>query len=328
MEKINLTALVILILSLCIACQTNESNTDTVSIKEEINTGKLSLFKEGLISTELYERDLAITAAQDELIYTLGDYKQTTRCLVNSRKVNGKWSDPEILNISGEYQDIEPFYFADAKVLYFASNRPIFNDTSRNDFNIWFSSRQGNHWSEPIPLDSIINTKEDEYYPSLSSNGNLYFTSIRKEGFGQEDIFLAENIDGVLQAPKPLPAEINTSLFEFNAFVNPNEEFIIFSSYGREDGMGGGDLYISEKDKNGKWLKSRNLGKDINSSKLDYCPFVDSKMEVFYFTSERTFRKNTKLKNINRLKEIANSVDNGLGNIYQIDFGELGINKE
>ncbi|MEL6988555.1 MAG: sialidase family protein [Bacteroidota bacterium] len=243
--------------------------------------------------------------------------------MVSSKKKGDHWSNPKILNISGRYQDIEPFLSMDKNRIYFASNRPIYNDTSRSDYNIWFSNREGENWSQPEPLDSSINSKGNEFYPSLSSNGNLYFTATRNDGIGSEDIFMSNLVNGIYQTPRVLPRAINSSTYEFNAFISPDEQFIIFSSYGRKDGFGGGDLYISKKDAMGKWQEAKNLGPKINSNKLDYCPFVDSQKQFLYFTSERVNSKKDSIRSIEELKLEANKIENGFGNIYRIGFDLL-----
>lgn len=322
MYKIKYNAVIILSVFL-LNCQGDSEQSKASSINIQSTADSLILFGENIISTPLYERDLAISPQENELIYTLGDYKQNKRCLVTVNKENGNWVNARILNISGKYQDIEPFYSNNGNRLYFASNRPIYNDTIRDDYNIWFSDRINDNWSKPVALDSIINTRSDEFFPSLSNKGNLFFTTTRDYGMGREDIFMSEFVDGEFKSPKPLPAEINSPSFEFNAYVNPEEDLIIFSSFGRSDGFGGGDLYISRKDNNGQWTKSKNLGEIINSDKLDYCPFVDWKSRNFYFTSERITIDNKKLENISTLKEFSNSTLNGFGNIYKIGFDKL-----
>ena len=306
-------------------CQSNTEYKETYSIYIQTTADSLTLLGEHIISTPLYERDIAISPQGDELIYTLGDYKQNKRCLVVLNKKNGVWEKPEIMNISGTYQDIEPFYSPNGDRLYFASNRPIYNDDTRNDYNIWYSDRIEGVWSAPIALDSVINTKGDEFFPSLSNKGNLFFTATRENGMGREDIFMSAFVDDQFQSPEPLPAEINSTSYEFNAYVSPEEDLIVFSSFGREDGFGGGDLYFSRKDPAGKWTKAKNMGSVINSEKLDYCPFIDWNSHNFYFTSERTTQDNKPLENIDELKRMANGALNGFGNIYKIGLDKLEI---
>jgi hypothetical protein len=285
----------------------------------------LELFAENYISTNLYERDIAIAPDGNEIIYTLGNYKQTCRVLISIKKENGIWSDKKIVSFSGEYQDIEPFISTDGKRLFFASNRPINNTTNRTDYNIWVSEKINSKWSNPKVLDTIINSKKDEFYPSVTRNGNLYFTTSKENGIGKEDIFLSEFINGKYQNAKALNMNINSKSYEFNAYISPDETLIIFSSYGRKDGFGGSDLYYSKKDKNGQWQPSKNMGEKINSNKLDYCPFIDYKNNNFYFTSERFNISKTKISSVKEFNAVSNQALNGMGNLFRISLEQLDL---
>ena len=313
------TSFTFLALIILLSCQSNKElkNPPYVPIDIETVSDSLVLFGKNVISTALYERDLAISPDGDEIIYTLGDYKQSRRCLVSHRKEQGQWTEAEILNISGRYQDIEPFFSKDGNRLYFASNRPIAGDSSRSDYNIWYSDRADGNWMPPVALDSLINTRGQEFFPSVSDNGNLYFTATRADGIGREDIFKSTMVDGQFQSPVPLSTTINTKAFEFNAYVSPGENLIVFSSYGRADDMGGGDLYYSQKDSTGNWAPAKNLGELINSDKLDYCPFIDWRTGNFYFTSERMPKHENTLKSVAELSQLANTATNGHGNLYK-----------
>ncbi len=146
-------------LVLLLSCQPNKNDTKTnATIDIQSTTDVLTLFGEHIISTPLYERDIAIHPQGVEIIYTLGDYKQTKRALVIVTATDGIWGSPEIMDFSGKHQDIEPFYANNGNRLFFASNRPIYNDSTRNDYNIWFSDRIEKGWTAPKALDSIINT--------------------------------------------------------------------------------------------------------------------------------------------------------------------------
>jgi len=283
------------------------------------------IFGEGIISTSLYERDIAIHPSGNELIYTLADYKQNRRCLVVLQKTEQGWSEPRILPFSGQYQDIEPFFAHEGERLFFASNRPIFQDSSRNDYNIWYSDRKAGSWGEPQALSEAVNQKGDEFFPSVSESGNLYFTAARQAGPGREDIYYAKaGKDGFEQAV-PLDSNINTALFEFNAYISPKEDLIVFSSFGRADDMGGGDLYYSIKDSMGNWMPSSNMGAGINSEKLDYSPFIDWERGNFYFTSERVEQLPASWKEVAELRAYANQYGNGFGNIFRVSLEKLEL---
>ena len=281
----------------------------------------LELFAPGRISTGLYERDIAIAPDGNEIIFTLGDYKQLNRNLVSIRRVGAEWGEKRILSFSGPWHDIEPFITPDGRRLFFASTRPVQGDTTRKDYNLWMAERQGNSWGMPVPLDTVINSKGDEYYPSVSRNGNLYFTAVRADGIGKEDIFVSRYIDDTYQKPEPLDSTINTGTYEFNAYISPDEDLLIFGSYGRPDDLGGGDLYESHRSADGTWTTAKHFDAPVNSPKLDYCPFIDFSHGVFYFTSERVI-----VRGANSLEEFIENADlpgNGLGDIYRISVEHM-----
>lgn len=281
------------------------------------------VFAPGLISTGMYERDIAISPDGNEIIFTLGDYRQLHRCLVSVRRTEAGWGERKILPFSGTYHDIEPFISPGGTYLYFASTRPMPGTSDRTDYNIWTCEKVNGEWSNPIPLDAMINTEGDEFYPSVTRAGHLYFTAVREDGVGKEDIFISRLVGGVYQKPVALDSSINTETFEFNAFVSPDEDVLIFSSYGRPDDLGGGDLYISRKQTNGSWGKSENMGESVNSPKLDFCPFVDFERGNFYFTSERTDQSTITFENIDEFVRIANQPGNGLGDIYRVRYAQI-----
>ena len=314
----------ILILPLLLIVSCNSSDSKNIFILDS-SPKTVEIFGEHWISTQYYERDIAISKSGDEIIYSLGDYKQNKRFLVSTTQIEGKWSEPAVMSFSGIHQDIEPFFSPKLDRVYFASNRPMTGDSERSDYNIWYSDRQNGEWLVPVPLDSIINTEGDEFYPSLSANGNLYFTATRKDGIGSEDIFRSVYENGKFASPVALDSTINTKTFEFNAYINPEENLLVFSSYGRKDGFGGGDLYYSKMDDNGKWLKAKNMGAIINSEKLDFCPFIDWNNNNFYFTSEKMNSTNNAPMKIEELKEFSNNPFNGFGNIFRVSLTELNL---
>lgn len=302
------------------------TNENKVILDLEINPEQLEVFGQDYISTPLYERDIAISPEGDQLIYTLGNYQQTVRSLVSLKREGDQWGDKEILSFSGKYNDIEPFFAADGSKLFFASNRPVGEDSTRTDYNIWYSELVNGKWNNPRALDTLVNSHADEFYPSVSANGNLYFTATRTDGVGREDIFVSTYSEGRYSVPIPLDSAINTKVYEFNAYINPNEDLLIFSSYGRVDDLGGGDLYYSKKDKAGKWGDAKNLGDIINSDKLDYCPFIDIPRNNFYFTSDRSNPVEGRINTVNELVMEANKIMNGMGNIYRIHLDKLNLN--
>jgi hypothetical protein len=124
------------------------------------------------------------------------------------------------------------------------------------------------------------------------------------------------------ELPVNLGGQINSPGYEFNAYVNPAETILLFTAYNRADGFGSGDLYISRKNSEGEWGSAENLGPEINSDKMDYCPFYDEKKAILYFTSRRSALKPDEAikRTFEELEEKINQYENGLSRLYQINI--------
>lgn len=267
-------------------------------------------------------RDWTLTPDGNEAFFTIQSIKQNISILVGIKKKGKGWSKPYKLPFSGKFMDLEPYITFDGLRLYFASNRPLSKkDLMPKDFDIWYSDRscKSCQWSEPVNIGLPINTSGDEFYPSVTKKNNLYFTSTYDYGKGKDDIFFSEFKSGSFLQPTSLSESINTDGYEFNAYVDPEESFMIFSGFSRKDGVGHGDLYISFRNNN-EWEQAINLGPPINSTALEYCPFYDQNDQTLYFTSNRS---NIEIKDKDNLKTIIAKLDayeNGMSRMYKTKF--------
>jgi Tol biopolymer transport system component len=112
---------------------------------------------------------------------------------------------------------------------------------------------------------------------------------------------------------------INSPTGDGDPYVSPDGKMMIFMSWGREDDLGGGDLYISFK-QDGEWSKAKNLGPKINSNQFEYCPMMSPDGKYFFWTSYRTSNYNSpNPRGYQALESRLSGTDNGLGNVYWID---------
>lgn len=274
-------------------------------------------------------RDITISPDENELYFTIQSYHGELSAIAYCININGKWSDPEVASFSGRFHDLEPSFAPDGLRLYFASDRPgTMDGNDLKNYDLWVVERKSlqSDWSQPANIGSPVNTKGNEFYPIVTKSGNLYFTGDGPLSKGKDDIFVSVFSDGKYTSPVPVGDSVNSAGYEFNAFVDPDESFMVFTCYNREGGFGSGDLYISHNlDKgslSGKWSAPVNLGKGINSAQMDYCPYVDSKNGILYFTSKRTgllTRFDTSGNKDFLLKEM-NRYDNGLSRFYKTLF--------
>jgi Tol biopolymer transport system component len=329
-RKTNLCFLFVFVLVLFSGCKQKNSDYKKVLgaqqweyFGQNLPGGSPELFSPNMISTSRNERDFAITPRGTEMYFTT-IYPDGKKGVILYMYFDGFfWAEPVVAPFSGQYSDMEPALSPDGNKLFFVSDRPLNgNANESSDYNIWFVERVEGRWSSPKSLGMEINSGENESFPSVSSDGTLFFTAIRSDSKGKEDIYYSRLVNGKYEMPVNIGEDINTENYEFNAYIAPDKAYLLFSSMGREDGLGGGDLYVSHRINDTTWTKAKNLGPNINSPRLDYCPCVSPDGNFLFFTSNRISPafENNNGKNFKTLKKFMEGVENGLGNIYWVQL--------
>lgn len=315
--------IVVLLAAIWLFSNCSQHKTEKPQRATQENQDGISLFMAGKISTNLPERDLAISPDGRHIYFTLQSYKREKSVIMRMARSEGVWSEPETASFSGVHADLEPAFSPDGSRLYFVSNRPLIDSIPKKDYDIWYVDRTDGGWGPAKNLAAPVNTEKDEFYPSVVGDGSLYFTATYEDSKGTEDIYVSRFVDGQYQTPVSLDSAINSATYEFNAYVSPDEHFILFSSYGRSDDLGGGDLYMSVK-KGAAWQPAFNLGPLMNSKGLDYCPFVSPDGKTLYFTSNRKIEEAWEgATTYSGMNKILNGPQNGFDDIYQMDFRAL-----
>jgi len=201
-----------------------------------------------------------------------------------SKFENGIWSVPYSLGSS-----INTVEHESACWISNDGNFLIIRRFYKNKSNIFFCKKQVNGaWSVPQKFSAPINSKNRETFGSLSPDGKyLFFTSDRHGGYGENDIYMSENLGDNKWGPAVnLGPEINTSLNEESPYMHENG-MLFFCSQGHVS-MGGFDIFSSYRDYKGEWQKAVNLGTPINSIDDDffYQPLPDGQ---YAFSSSQRY---------------------------------------
>lgn len=205
------------------------------------------------------------------------------------RLQKGQWTKPITLLSDEVFSYNDPMLSPDESKLYFISDQPFDNSQKKKDYDICYVERTKNGWSMPVNAGSPINSDKHEYYVAFSESGTMYFSSNRKISAETRDnfnIFSSTKASGSYQRPIPLNDSINTKGYEADVFVARDESYIIFCG-DRADGYGRGDLYISFKKSDDTWTRAKNMGKTINTSGHELCPFVTRDGKYFFYTSNQ-----------------------------------------
>jgi hypothetical protein len=240
------------------------------------------IFAPNIVSTGMSEINACFSPDFKEFYYSIR--MPNGQLVIMEMKYDGmQWSEPEVASFSGEFSDADPFISYDGKWLYFISKRPIDStNVAKRDYDIWRVYKEENKWSNAERLNSDINSETDETYPSLTKDGKLYFSSGRV-GKNNKDIYFAETSKEGFNKPIRLTDTVN-SHWEGDIFISPQEDYMIFSSFGREAGSG---LYITFNE-DGLWSIPQRMSEEINVTGREFCPIVSPDGKYFFFTSSQS----------------------------------------
>ncbi len=164
-----------------------------------------------------------------------------------SYKQNGLWSQPTLLPFNSDsFSCGHPSLSADGKQLYFASDMP--NGFGKKDIYVSQFDEVKAVWQTPKNLGSQINTAEDDMFPYINEDNELYYSSKGKIGLGGLDIFKTRDSANTYKVPINLQYPINSGGDDFGISFIPKwqqkpEKPIAFYSSNRINGMGDDDIY-------------------------------------------------------------------------------------
>ncbi|WP_420581536.1 OmpA family protein [Reichenbachiella sp.] len=202
-----------------------------------------------------------------------------------SNMVNESWSRPEMLPepINSINDDFGSAFTGDGQTMVYVR---CGGKESVGNCDLYITTLDGTRWSEPVNMGNVVNSKDWDSQPTISSDGTrIIFTSSRDGGYGGADLYMTEiNHLGDWGIPQNLGSTINTPLSDNSPFLASDGKTLYYATSGHP-GYGGVDIFYSVFE-NGKWAKPINLGAPINSSGEDK-NFSISGSGKAYFSSSR-----------------------------------------
>lgn len=160
----------------------------------------------GIINSSYEEKSISISKDEKTLYFSsnrpggyggLDIYRAT-------KDSNGEWTIVKNLgpNINTEFDDDGPFIDYDGKTLYFSTK----GRNGMGGFDIFKSifDDATNDWGEPENLGYPINTPDNDIYFVTTEGGNRwYYSSVREDGIGYDDIYMITVPDEPVATTKP-----------------------------------------------------------------------------------------------------------------------------
>jgi len=157
--------------------------------------------------------------------------------------------------------------------------------TENEDF--YFSKKVNGEWTQAAPLGGNINTTYSEGAQSLTPDGNqLYYAACDKPGgYGSCDIYFTQRKGNTWSDVRDVGPPVCTNFWETQPCISADGNSLYFVS-NRPGGFGGSDIWVSHKDKTGKWQQPVNLGDSINTPEDEKSPFIHPDGVTLYFSSK------------------------------------------
>lgn len=189
----------------------------------------------------------------------------------------------EILNlgpgINSKQDDYFPFLTNDQQQIYFT------RQGETRDEDLYYSQLKGGQWRTASKIKDF-NTAAPEGMSTLVRNGRqMFFTACLRDSVeGPCDIWEAIVQGDKITGVTPLGIPLNTSHWESQATVSCDGSRLFFAS-NRPGGVGGTDIYMTERQPDGSWGIPVNLGEPLNTPGDEEAPFISNDGQTLYFSS-------------------------------------------
>lgn len=153
--------------------------------------------------------------------------------------------------------------------------------------------------AHPVPfnpknLGAAVNSRDDEYLPSLTADGQtLVFTrrfprkaTTTANTKEEEDLYVSTLNNGQWSHAERMPEPVNSTDNEGAQCISQDGRIMFYTACNRNDGGGRCDLYMCVN-KSGRWSKPRNLGSAVNSGAWEGQPTFSIDGRTLYFVSNR-----------------------------------------
>ncbi|MCP4313123.1 MAG: hypothetical protein GY790_17835 [Bacteroidetes bacterium] len=169
---------------------------------------------------------------------------------------------------------------ADGKMLVWVTSKPLYQA-------VFMSTRQENDWSMPVEITTQIVSEGNLFPTGLSADGATLLMAMRPTR-GNTDIWYSQ-FDGMYWSPaQPVFGDINSKSNEDHASFSPNGNRIYLTS-DKRGGVGGLDIWYSDKQADGQWGTTVNMGENINTDQDETSAYIAPTEGRFIFASKGHF---------------------------------------
>jgi hypothetical protein len=147
----------------------------------------------------------------------------------------------------------------------------------------------------PVNIGDGINTEEDEYWPSITADGQTLMFTRQTKSYAevqfpyqqaQEDFYISILKDNKWTTALNAGSPLNTSQNEGAQTLASNGSYMFFTACDRAGAVGSCDIYFSAYS-DGRWTQPFNLNSPVNTGLWESQPSISADGKILYFSSSR-----------------------------------------
>lgn len=230
-----------------------------------------SKYNDGPISVSPNGREMWITRNNEEVSKDGKNPKMNLKIMIAHREEGKNWGDLlDFQHNDSNYSVMHPTLTPDGKTLYFVSDKP----GGYGGLDIYVCKKNGSKWSIPLNLGDKVNTMGNEVFPSIHSDGVLYFSSNGHAGLGKFDVFYTSQKGNFWSKPENIGSPINSNGDDLSFTINESKTEGYFAS-NRYGTKGQDDLFYFQFQNPNKTVVLEEKPKDILVKEDSFKPSQD-----------------------------------------------------
>lgn len=203
-----------------------------------------------------------------------------------SRWLGGRWQAPVRASFSTGERQMDPHVSPDGSTLYFTAprRRDAALAEPDGDWDTWQVrlDQPGAVAERASGRAALANSAEHETYPSITYRGELFFGVRKKDaapGTPGEIQYLGPRI-----RTTPMKVVLDKSVSSpSNPYITPDGRVLIVSATG-SDSRKRSDLYVITRREDGRWMDAQNLGAEVNTNDVEFCPQLSRDGQYLFFS--------------------------------------------
>jgi hypothetical protein len=209
--------------------------------------------------------------------------------IMQSRWSNGAWSTPTRAPFSTGTRQMDPHVAMNGRLLYFTAprRRDAASTDPDGDWDTWVVRLTTGDQSSAERLTSLANSPDNEMYPSVTIDSTIFF-GVRQRFPGTGSTTLAPGTIAYHHKKvrtTPVPLRLTDISNPSNPYVTPDGRVLIVSATGRDGGRA--NLFVSVRGGDGRWSAPRDLGPEVNSGDVEFCPSLTPDRRYLFFSRIR-----------------------------------------